>query len=79
MDFVHGTPATSIILTRPWIHDFTALPGGGLIVPATNLYAAIVGEGLASAAYMRTSLYFTYRELKPEEYWELVEATRALT
>jgi hypothetical protein len=37
------------------------------------------GESLAAPGYCRSSVYFTYRKIKPEEYWELVEATRALT
>lgn len=74
-----GTPANMQYMTVPFIHDFTALPGGGLIVPATVFYLGIVGTSLASAAFFRSSMYFTYKQLKPEEYWELVEATRALS
>lgn len=74
-----GTPANALITEMPVVHDFTNLPGKGLIVPAQSLYIAIVGTSLASASYARVAMYFTYRELKGEEFWELVEATRALT
>ena len=74
-----GTPANKIILALPIVPDLASLPGGGLIVPATNLYGAALGVSVASASYWRMTLYFTYKELKGEEFWELVEATRALS
>lgn len=77
--YEQGTPANAWVLTMPWVHDFTSLPSGGLIVPATDLYLACIGTSVASATFWRMTLYFTYRELKGEEFWELVESTRALT
>ena len=74
-----GTMANAEIINKPLIHDFSNLPSGGLIVPATDLYLAAIGTSLGSATYCRSTIYFTYRSLKGDEFWELVEATRALT
>jgi len=65
--------------TRPLVSDFSTLPSGGLIVPATSLFLAIQGTSVASPGFSRSTIYFTYKSLKGEEFWELVEATRALT
>lgn len=78
-DINGGAPQNMNIMNLPIVHDFANLPGGGLIVPVTNLYCAIMGASVASPGYLRSSLFFTYRSLKAEEYWELVEATRALS
>ncbi len=76
---VIGTPASFVLTELPITHDFANLPGGGIIVPATNLYVACLGASLASATYWRSTLYFEYIQLKDSEYWELVQATRALS
>lgn len=74
-----GTPANYTRKDLPVVRDFTGLPGGGLIIPSASLYLGIQGTSLASAATGRSTLYFSYRSVKSDEYWELVEATRALT
>jgi hypothetical protein len=79
MPFWKGSPASATVEYFPLVHDFSTLPSGGIIVPATDLYLACKGTSVASASYWRSSIYFTYRSLKAEEYWELVEATRALS
>jgi hypothetical protein len=63
----------------PFVKDYSNLPGGGLIVPSVNLYLAALGTSLGVAIYARSTLFFTYLQLKADDYWELVEATRALS
>lgn len=60
----------------PIIRDFTALPGGGLIVAPRPLYIAAKGTGLASAATGSCRFYFTVKQLKADEYLELVDFYR---
>ena len=55
-----------------------AASGGGLIIAPRPLYAAVQAGGFAAAAIVSARIYFTYLELKAEEYWELVEATRMI-
>lgn len=74
-----GTAASGFFLETPYVKDFSQLPGGGLIVPPSPLYGAIQGSGLASAASCLIRGYFTVLELKPDEYWELVEARRVIS
>lgn len=74
-----GTNASGNSRRLPNVADFTGLPGNGLILPSSKVYAAIQGTSLAAAAATHICFYFSYRSVKPEEYWELVEATRALT
>lgn len=76
--FAHGmgTPATGMHSHRPFVRDFTHLPGGGLIVPPKPVYLVIQGESLAAVGIAEARIYFTHRELSTEDYWELVEARR---
>lgn len=74
-----GAAASGSIYPLQIYKDFSQLPGGGLIVPPNPLYGAIVGGGLTTAATAYLRLYYTNRELSPEEYWELVEARRIIS
>lgn len=74
-----GTAASGFLLVKPFVHDFTQMPNGGLIIPPAPLYGGIQGYGLASAASVIIRIYYTIKELATDEYWELVEARRLLT
>lgn len=74
-----GTAASGMMLTQPFIKDFSQLAGGGIIVPPTPLYLGVVGAGLSAAATIVCKMYYTNLPLKPEQYWELVEARRMIT
>jgi len=78
IQFGPGLTATRVDWISPKIHDFTTWPGGGLIIPGKPVYAAIKSGSLASAAQVDLRIRFTYRPLKAEEYWELVEASRII-
>jgi len=56
--------------------DFSSLPGGGLIVPPQPMYLGMNSIGLASAGICRALIFFSFKALNADEYWELVEATR---
>ncbi len=74
-----GTVVSEMIQKQPTIHDFGSLPGGGLIVVPAPLYLAMDTAGLASAGVASMRIRFTWKTLKAEEYWELVESTRIIT
>ncbi len=76
--YVSGTPATGYIFVNPFIRDFSNLPGGGIIIPPRPLYVGAKGDGLTSASIIEARIEFTYKQLKGDEYWELVEATRII-
>lgn len=69
-----GTPANAYMFHVPIIHDFSTLPGGGIIVPPNPLYVAIQGASLASVVLGACRIFFTIKTLEAEEYWELVQA-----
>jgi len=75
-EWIEGTPASGHLVEKPIVHDFTNLPGGGLIVPPKPLYIAHVGVSLAAATAVNARIFFTHKELAPDEYWELVESRR---
>jgi hypothetical protein len=58
---------------EPLIRDFTALPGGGLIIAPRPLFIAIQGVSLATAATGAVRGYFTQKVLSADEYLELVD------
>lgn len=75
----YGAAASGILTERPKVLDFTTLPGGGIIVPADNLYIGIESGGAAAALSAKCRLYYTVKPLKTEEYWDLIEARRVMT
>jgi hypothetical protein len=77
LDF--GAAASGWMIQRPWVKDFSNLPGGGILVPPVPLYAYSMGTGLASASVMVTRLYYTLLQLSVDQYWELVETRRVLS
>lgn len=74
-----GAAASMFPCYRPTVKDFSPLPGGGLITPPNPLYGAAVGSGLAGAQTYYLKMFYTVKELKTEEYWELVEARRLVS
>lgn len=74
-----GTAANAIIFDQPIIHDFSGMPGGGLIVPPNPLHCFVNSAGLSGVAACVFRLYYTVMPLPTEDFWELVEARRVLT
>lgn len=74
-----GTAASAQLYLMPIPHDFSQLPGGGLIVPAHPIYLAVQGTSLAAAQSVTARIYFTIVELSAQEFVELVEALRIIT
>lgn len=77
LDF--GTAATGTLQRLPDVRAFEEMPGGGLIVPADRLYLAVKSEGASAANTVKVRLYYTLKQLKPDEYWQLVESRTILT
>lgn len=59
-----------------WIREFSALPGGGLIVAPNPLYLAVKGTGLASAGGVSARIYWARLEVSPDQYLELLDFYR---
>ena len=73
---LNGAAATMTHYTSPHAISFTDLPGKGLLIPATPLFIAAEGVSLTNAQTISVLIFYTMVELKTEDYWELVEATR---
>lgn len=72
--------ATAInIEVAPHVHDFSSLPGGGLIVAGAPIFLAVQGVGAAAAAIADCRFGFQIIELAADEYLELVESQRILS
>jgi hypothetical protein len=74
-----GVSATGIIQATPYIKDFSALPGGGLLMAPSPLYGMVQGVGTSPAALCFLKLFYTYVELSTDEYWQLVESRRIIS
>lgn len=74
-----GTAATGIIFQQPTIKDFSDLPGGGLLVAPSPLYAMAQGSGCSAANVAWFKMFYTYIELASDEYWQLVESRRIIS
>ncbi|MBA7585606.1 hypothetical protein ES708_27591 [subsurface metagenome] len=71
-----GTQATGVLTLVPYVRDFSAMPGGGLIITPKPLYVAAVGTGLGLPIEVKCRILYTIKELAADEFWELVQASR---
>ena len=74
-----GTPANQEIYPMPYIKDLANLPGGGLMVAPSPLYAMVKSVTGSSACGLWLKLFYTYKTLTTDQYWELVESRRIIT
>ncbi len=76
---ISGTPATAQIVKQPWTHDFSTMEGGGMLLPAQNLYIGVssAGSAIAIAASMR--VYFRIVKLTAQDFVELVQRLRVMS
>lgn len=74
-----GTAASGMFIQRPFLRDFTDLPGEGLLVPADRLYIGVQGVGMANVLQVSMRLYYSVLQLATEDYWELIEARRVMS
>jgi hypothetical protein len=77
LDF--GAAASGGLSVQPFVFDFSALPGGGILVPPTAIYLAVQGESCVAANTAWARIYYTTRQLTTEDYWQLVEARRIIS
>jgi hypothetical protein len=54
--------------------DYSTLPGGGILTTPKPLFAVFDSAGCANPHYGTLKIYFTIVNLKPDEYFELLEA-----
>lgn len=70
----HGTPASAELFQNPIILDYNTLPGGGILITPKPLYLALDTSGFSVPGSATVRFMFTIVDLKPEEYFELLEA-----
>ena len=73
-----GTAANAIMTDLEYIHDFSGLPGGGLLVLPEPLYLGVAGLSLSGAAQVVAKIYFKAIELTQQDYFNLVQARQLL-
>ena len=74
-----GTAGNFVQQNNTVMNDFTSFPSGGLLVPSSPLYGSVIGAALSAALYCRITFFFTVVQLKPDQYWELVESYRIIS
>lgn len=77
--FEEGTPANFVWQNWPIIHDFNEMPGGGLLIPCQNLYAAIFATGASTACAGQFRVHYTYFDMSPEDYLELLQRMKVIS
>lgn len=70
---INGVPASGQHRIQPLTKDFSNLPGGGILIPADQLYFVCASTGFAAAATVDIAVRYTIKELKPAEYIELIQ------
>ena len=74
-----GTPGNYMVFPQPLIHDFSTMKGGGLLVPAQDLYLGLDSLGFAAAGSGLARVYFTVKALGAADFIELVQRLRVLS
>jgi hypothetical protein len=74
-----GTAANATLSVKPYVKDFSDLPGGGIIVPPSPLYGFVQGVGNANVNSVIIKLFYTSMIVPPADFWELVEARRIIS
>jgi hypothetical protein len=77
LEIEQGTPANFVHFTNPIVHDFSGLPGGGLLIPPKPLYLAAYSSGMTVAGVVDIRMYFRILRLEASQYLELLETRRA--
>lgn len=71
-----GAVVSLSIQGSPIVHDFSNLPGGGLLTVPKPLYFALETAGFAALTSMNMRMTFQILTLKPDDYLELLESRR---
>ncbi len=74
-----GVAATSMLFQLPITKDFSRLAGGGLLIPPNPIYLFGKGTGLGVVETVQVRMFYTVKQLKTEDFWELVEQRRMIT
>lgn len=69
-----GIAANVEQVLQPVTVDFTSLPGGGVLLPANPIFGAMFSAGFAAAGSMTVRLSFTFVELSPQDYLEVIQS-----
>ena len=72
--YANGTPASGAVVRGDHLIDFSAFPGGGMIVPASPLYVAMATSGMGAAMNCDVEIDFTFTELADADYIELIQS-----
>ncbi len=68
-----GAPAVTQINSNRVSHDFSGMPGGGLIVPARPLYAHFWTFASATAIVSMVGVYYTLQTVNQANYLDLIQ------
>lgn len=74
-----GTAASGLFVSEAFVKDFSALPGGGLLVAPNPLYGFVQSTNAGGVMGCWIKLFYTYMELTADEYWQLVESRRIIS
>lgn len=73
-----GAAASGFFYRMPLTKDFSNLPGGGILVPPNPLFVWVRGIALTDPETIVARLFYTVKQLKLEDFWELVELRRMI-
>ena len=72
--YVQGVATVSEPHASRLITDFSALPGGGMLVAANPIYIAMDSFAVTSALDADVEILFTFKELSDADYIELIQS-----
>lgn len=76
---ISGTPANMIDEVQPVVHDFSSFEGGGLLLPAQDLYVGMSSSGFVAAGALSARVWYRVKALEAADYIELAQRLRVLS
>ena len=74
-----GVPAVVFPIEKPMVHDFSNMQGGGLLIPAQDLFIASLNGGYTAGGTASARVYYRVKELSAADFIELVQRLRVLS
>lgn len=74
-----GAATSSNVEVAPVVHDFTGHSGGGILIPAQDVYLAAFSQGFGAAETAYARVYYRVISLQAADFIELVQRLRVIS
>jgi len=76
---VTSAASQGVPVAMPIVHDFSNMSGGGILVPAGNIYFGLDSSGFVGAGGAKARVWYRVKPLDAADYLELAQRLRVLS